>query len=152
MIYFMMINDHWTCFGEKKEDTFKRLSEQPAAFWELFAISRMGSSSCFGKPRVKCADTRKHAHTNTASLSTKNICFIVTRQWQLSSGDLTHNCELVALGAPQFVFPVSYSFSVLSPTTESHFPQVCFSHASFWMSCHLLLVFQCPKGTQVSDL
>lgn len=96
------------------------------------------------KTRVKCADTCKHAHTNKASLSSKNICFIVTRQWQLSSGDLTHNCELAAwvrhsLFSPYHILPQ------FPHQLQNHiFPTLCFSHAFCWMSCHLLLVYQFP--------
>lgn len=100
-------------------------------------------------------------HANTTSLSSKNICFIVTRQWQLSSGDLTHNCELAAwaghsLFAPYHIHP-QFPYEL-----QNHiFPSLCLSHTSFWMSAHLLPVFQCPnqslwsmtfKTVQHSDL
>lgn len=74
------------------EDTYEWPSEA-ACRVGLSTISRVGSSDCVWKAGVKYAGAPTHIHR--ASLSSKNICFIITRQWQLSSGDLTHNCELV---------------------------------------------------------
>lgn len=77
----MMINDHSACFGGKKRRILLNVC--------LSSLQRSDSSllsaglvalAVLEKAGVKCAETRKHADTNKASLSTKNICFIVTRQ------------------------------------------------------------------------
>lgn len=149
----MMINDHWACLGGKKMRILLNVC--------LSSLQRSDSSvlsaglvalAVLEKARVKCAGTCKHADTNTASISTKNICFIVTRQWQLSSGDLTHNCELAAW-VRHSLFSLYHILPQFPHQLENHiFPTLCLSHASFWMLYYVLLAFQCPKVTQVYDL
>lgn len=121
MIYFMMINDHWACFGKKKRI---RLNVSSLQCCDSSLLSAgLVALSVLEKAEVKCADTQTCTHKRSISIETEHLFHsnkAVTALIRRSHSQLW-TC---GLGAPQFVFPVSYSSSVPTPTTESDFPQL----------------------------